>query len=181
MIALRNIPSKTGCPFANAGFPIFSSRQLMYNINRTSTFVVREYREVDMPNIPLEQLQPTAPLHWISILHYFVLLVALALLLTSTDKTSPLYVLIVGAQAFLTAGSLYVDKIALPDFVVFIIRVGMTVVPILLAGLSHKEQTRSIAIAGAVAAAPVLFMTFFSCTFGGFLADPRIIRIGWCS
>ena len=133
-----------------------------------------------MPNITLAQLQPTAPFHWISILHYFVLIMTLALLLTSTDKTSTLFVLIVGAQAFLTAGSLYVDKIALEPFIVFIIRVGMTVVPILLAGLSPKDQTRSVAIAGAIGAAPVLFMTIFSCTFGGFLADPRIIRLGWC-
>jgi len=130
----------------------------------------------------LSQLQPTAPLHWISILHYILLILSIVLLLTLTDKSSTLFVVIIGAEAFLVAGSLYIDKISLPDLVVFFIRVGMAVIPILLAGLSPKEQNRSAAIAAAIAAAPVLAMTFFSCnpSLPRFLVDPRIINLGWC-
>jgi len=133
-----------------------------------------------MPNIPLQQLIPTEYLHWISILHYLVLLGTLFMLLTSGDKTPLLYIIILGIQAILVGASLYIDRIAIVPFILFIIRVTMVGIPTILAGLSPTDNTRAAGIVIAICAAPILAMTFLSCTLAPPFGDPRIYILGWC-
>jgi hypothetical protein len=132
-----------------------------------------------MPNISLVALQPTLPLHWTSIMHYLVLLGMAYLLLTSGDKTPLLFIIILGFAALTVGVSLYSDKISIPRLFIFLARVVMTGIPIMLAGMSPTENTRSAAILVAILAAPLLAIAFFTCIFGGPpIGDPRIVS--WC-
>ncbi len=130
-----------------------------------------------MPNITTDQLLPTAPLNWTSILHYIVLAAAIFTLVTSGDKASILYILILGALALITGADLYIDRFPMPRVFIFIIRVLILGIPILLAGMSPTEQTRNLSAFTAVFAFPILAITFFSCMIR-FLGDPRIMS--WC-
>jgi hypothetical protein len=132
-----------------------------------------------MPNIPVSTFYPTAPFNWITILHYLILMATVYMLVTSGEKTPLLYIIILGSQALLTGASLYIDRVVLPPIVAFLTRVGMVAVPLILAGWSPTENTRTAGIITAILAAPVLAMAFLSCSIP-FLADPRIINIGWC-
>lgn len=130
-----------------------------------------------MPNIPTEQFLPTAPLHWTSIIHYIVLILAIFTLVTSGDKASILYILILGALALLTGADLYINRLPIPRLFIFITRVLIVGIPIILAGLSPTEQTRNLSVVTAIFALPILVITFLSCVIP-FLADPRIVS--WC-
>lgn len=130
-----------------------------------------------MPNISTADLLPTAPLNWISILHYIVLMIAIFTLITSGDKASILNILVLGALALLAGADLYIDRFPMPRLFVFIIRVLIVAIPIIMAGMSPTEQTRNLSIVTAVLAFPILFVTFFSCMIP-FLGDPRIMS--WC-
>ena len=130
-----------------------------------------------MPNISTDQLLPTAPLHWTSIMHYLVLAVAIFTLVTSGDKASILHILILAALALLTGADLYINRMPMPRVFVFVIRVLILGIPIIMAGMSPTEQTRSLSVVTAIFAAPILVMTFFSCMIP-FLGDPRIAS--WC-
>ncbi len=139
-----------------------------------------------MPNIPLEMLRPTEWLHWTSILHYVMLLVVLYMLISSGDKTPLLYIIVLAGLALCIGADLYADKIAMPQFVVFLIRVIMIAVPILMAGWSPTETARSSGIVAAILAAPGLALVFFTCNLAANaattpFADPRIVLLGWCS
>jgi hypothetical protein len=134
-----------------------------------------------MPNIALQQLIPTAYLHWTSILHYLLIMGTLYMLVTSGDKVPLLYIFILGLQAILVASSLYIDRIALVQILVFLIRVAVVAIPTIMAGWSPTENARSAGVVLAILAAPLLALTFLSCTFGLPLADPRIINLGWCA
>lgn len=130
-----------------------------------------------MPDITVAELLPTQPLHWTSIIHYIVLFLALFTLVTSGDKASILYILILAALALFTGADLYINRFPMPRLFVFIIRVLILGIPIILAGLSPTEQTRNLSVVTAIFAFPILVMTFFSCWIP-FLADPRIVS--WC-
>lgn len=130
-------------------------------------------------NIPVQQLVPLQPTHWTSILHYGVLFVTLYMLITSGDKTPLLYIAVLGIEAILTGADLYIDRVAMTGIFIFLIRVGMTAIPIVMAGWSPTETARSAGIVGALLAAPILVLTFFSCNLGQF-GDPRIFALGWC-
>ncbi len=130
-----------------------------------------------MPNVTTDQLLPTAPLNWTSILHYIVLFAAIFTLVTSGDKASILYILVLGALALLTGADLYINRLPMPRLFVFITRVLIVGIPIMLAGMSPTEQTRNLSVVTAIFAFPILVMTFFSCWIP-ILADPRIVS--WC-
>ncbi len=130
-----------------------------------------------MPHIPTEQLLPTYPLHWTSILHYIILALALFALVTSGDKASILNILILAALALLTGADLYIDRINMPRLVIFIIRVLMLGIPLIMAGMSPTEQTRNLSVVTAVFSFMILVITFFTCVIP-FLGDPRIAS--WC-
>ena len=132
-----------------------------------------------MPNFSLSIFYPTAPLNWISILHYLFLLATIYMLITSGEKTPILYIIVLGLQALSGGASLYIDKVVLAPLFAFLIRVMMVAIPLVLAGWSPTENTRSAGVATAIVAAPVLAMTFLSCTIR-VIADPRIINMGWC-
>src|SRR5258705_13415781 len=119
-------------------------------------------------NIPVQQLIPLAPLHWTSILHYGLLLITLYMLVTSGDKTPLMYIIILGVEAMLVGADLYIDKVALTGIFIFLIRTVMTAIPIIMAGWSPTETARSAGVMGAILAAPILLLTFFSCNLGPF-------------
>jgi hypothetical protein len=135
------------------------------------------YPEEAMPNFTTDQLLPTAPLNWISILHYIVLLLTIFTLVTSGDKASILYILILGTLALVAGADLYIDRFPMPRLFIFIMRVILVGVPIMLAGMSPTEETRNLSVVIAIFAFPILVMTFFSCWIP-LLADPRIKA--WC-
>jgi hypothetical protein len=130
-----------------------------------------------MPHINANALLPTAPLQWTSILHYIVLVSALFILITSGDKASIFYILILATLALLTGADMYVDRLAIPRLFIFIIRVLILGIPLILAGISPTEQTRSLSGLTAFLASPILAVTFFTC-FLGDLGDPRLVS--WC-
>ncbi len=132
-----------------------------------------------MPNISLSVFYPTAPLNWISILHYLILIATIYMLVTAGEKTPLLYIIVLGAQALATGASLYIDKVTLAPLFAFLTRVMMVAVPLILAGWSPTENTRSAGVMTAIIASPILAMTFLSCTIR-IIADPRIINMGWC-
>jgi hypothetical protein len=130
-----------------------------------------------MPNITANQLLPSFPLHWTSILHYIVMAIAIFTLVTSGDKASILNILILGALAMFTGADLYIDRISMPRLVIFVVRVLILGIPLIMSGMSPTEQTRNLSIVTAVFAFPILAITFFSCVIP-FLGDPRIMS--WC-
>lgn len=132
-----------------------------------------------MPHISFAQLAPTAPLNWISICHYLVLLMSIYMLVTAGEKTPLLYIIILGVQALFTGASLFIDKVYLIKVIAFLIRVGIVAIPLVLAGWAPTENTRQAGVTMAIMAAPILLMTFLSCLVP-FIADPRIINMGWC-
>jgi hypothetical protein len=132
-----------------------------------------------MPNFSLSALYPTAPLNWISILHYLILMATVYMLVTAGEKTPLLYIIVLGSQALFAAASLYIDQVRLAPLFAFLVRVGMVAVPLVLAGWSPTENTRSAGVMTAILAAPVLAMTFLSCTIP-IIGDPRIFNMGWC-
>ena len=132
-----------------------------------------------MPNFSPSVFYPTAPLNWISILHYLFLLTTIYMLVTSGEKTPILYIIILGLQALSGGASLYIDKVVLAPLFAFLIRVAMVAIPLVLAGWSPTENTRSAGVGTAIIALPVLAMTFLSCSIP-IIADPRIYNMGWC-
>ncbi len=133
-----------------------------------------------MPNIPIDQLIPSYYLNWTSILHYLILIGTLYMLVTSGDKTPLLYIIVLGVQALLTGADLYIDKISIPSIFVFLTRVGIVAIPIVMAGWSPTENARSAGVTIAILGAPILALTFLTCTLGLPLGDPRIVALGWC-
>lgn len=132
-----------------------------------------------MPNFPLSDIIPPYPQHWTTILHYVLLLGAIAMLGMSGDKSSMFFTFIVAALALFTAADLYIGLISIPQFVVFMLRVGMFGLPVILAGLAPTEQVRSVGIVLAFVALPLFVLTFLTCPLGGYFMDPRIQS--WCS
>ena len=132
-----------------------------------------------MPTFPISTFYPTAPFNWITILHYLILLATVYMLVTAGEKTPLLYIIVLGIQALCAGASLYIDKVTIAPLFAFLIRVGMVAIPLVLAGWSPTENTRSAGVMTAILAAPVLAMTFLSCTIP-IIADPRIQNMGWC-
>ena len=132
-----------------------------------------------MPNIDPSIFYPTAPLNWITILHYLILLATVYMLVTSGEKTPLLYIMVLAFQALCAGASMYIDRVTVLPVFAFLTRVGIVGIPLILAGWSPTENTRAAGVGTAFLGAPVLAMTFLSCLIP-FLADPRIINMGWC-
>jgi hypothetical protein len=134
--------------------------------------------EESMPgNFSPAQLIPPFPLHWTTILHYIVILAAIAMLMTSGDKAPMSFLFVLAALALLAGIDLYSPLLNVSRIFVFLIRFGIFGIPVVLAGLAPTEQARSLGVVTAIIAFPILVVTFITCLLGP-LGDPRIAI--WC-
>lgn len=131
-----------------------------------------------MPNLDYRLLIPYATWHWTTILHYVVLLGALAMLFFSGEEEGLMFILIVALLGLLTGLDVYINYVNPLRVIVFFIRVGMFALPIVCAGTAKGEDIRVIGGLTAFVAMPLLALTFLSCVLGPPLADPRLWH--WC-
>lgn len=131
-----------------------------------------------MPNINWTQFYPMSPWNWTTIVHYLLLVGAVAMVFTSGAKASNLYILIIAAFALVVGTDLYIDRLALYRFFVFIIRVAMVGVPLIIAGIAPTDANRTLGGIAAFLAVLLLLLTFFNCFMPPFMQDPRIVV--WC-
>lgn len=131
-----------------------------------------------MPNLDFTRLIPYAALHWTTILHYLVLLGALAMLFFSGEEAGIIFILAVALLGLLTGLDLYINYVNPLRVIVFFIRVGIFALPIITAGSAKREEIRVVGAMTAFVALPLLAMTFLTCVFGPPLADPRLWH--WC-
>lgn len=129
-------------------------------------------------NIELSQLIPLWPLHWTSIMHYILILGTLAILFLSGENTSIIFLVILAVLALLTGADLYIGKYEVPRIIIFVFRVFMFGIPLVLAGISPTEETRTMGLIAAAIALPIFVITFFTCLLPWGLGDPRILI--WC-
>lgn len=125
----------------------------------------------------LSSVLPIAPLHWTSIMHYLLLLGALAMLFVSSGNSSNGFVITIMALALVTAASLYIDRLPLTRLYVFLIRVGLAAMTMLLAGLGPNKFSRQMGLLISLFSLPLLTSTFLGCMVS-VLMDPRIAS--WC-
>lgn len=126
----------------------------------------------------LSQLVPPSPLHWTSIVHYLVLVMALVMLFTSGDKSPVVFLFVLAVLALSTGADLYVGVYQIARLIIFLLRVLMVGLPIMLAGMAPTEDGRAVGIITAVLAAPIFVITFITCLLPWGLGDPRVAR--WC-
>ncbi len=131
-----------------------------------------------MPNLDYSLLIPYYTWHWTTILHYLILLGALAMLFFSGEEVGMVFILAVALLGLLTGLDLYINFVNPLRVIVFFIRVGIFALPIVTAGSAKREDIRVIGAITAFVALPLLALTFLSCVFGPPLADPRILH--WC-
>jgi hypothetical protein len=131
-----------------------------------------------MPNLDYRLLIPFAPWHWTTILHYLVLLGALAMLFFSGEEAGLLFILAVALLALLTGLDLYIGYVHVTRVIVFFIRTGIFVLPIVNAGTAKREEIRVVGGLTAFVAMPLFALVFLSCVLGPPLGDPRILP--WC-
>ena len=72
-----------------------------------------------IPRVDLSDMIPYAPLHWTSIAHYLVLIMALIMLMFSGDKSPVVYLLILAVLALMTGADLYIGKYQIARILVF--------------------------------------------------------------
>lgn len=120
---------------------------------------------------------PLAPLHWTSIVHYLLLLGALAMLFFSESNSSNGFVITIMLLALATAASLYLDRLALPRLFIFLLRVGLAVMTMLQAGMGPNPFTRQMGMFTSFFSIPLLASTFIGCMVP-ILLDPRLSH--WC-
>jgi hypothetical protein len=130
-----------------------------------------------MPQVDPSLLIPFAPLHWTSILHYLILLGALAILVGAQSDVSLFFIFALAFLALVTGADLYAHIVNLPRLVIFMMRVAMVGVPFLLAGFAPAEQLRSVAVLMGILGALLFIAIFTTCPIP-FLGDPRIAS--WC-
>lgn len=131
-----------------------------------------------MPDLDYTRLIPYAALHWTTILHYLVLLGALVMLFFSGEEAGMIFILAVALLALLTGLDLYIGFVNPIRVIVFFIRTGIFVLPVVTAGTAKREEIRVIGGLTAFVAMPLLALTFLSCVLGPPFADPRIWH--WC-
>ena len=131
-----------------------------------------------IPQVEFADILPYAPLHWTSIAHYLVLIMALVMLMASGDKSPIAYLLILAFLALITGADMYIGKFQIARLLVFTLRVFMLGIPIVIAGISPTEESRGLGIMTAACALPIFAVTFFTCILPVKLGDPRIIY--WC-
>ena len=131
-----------------------------------------------MPAFEFAELIPIYPLHWLTILHYLLLIGAIAVLTTASDQAGLFFTFILAAFALMVALNLYSQLIQIDRLFIFLIRVMMFALPIVIAGMATIEEVRGMGIAMAALAFPILVMTFLTCWFRPPIGDPRVV--GWC-
>jgi hypothetical protein len=132
-----------------------------------------------LEGLKLAEFLPFAPLHWVSILHYLVLIGTIAMLMATGDQTPTLFLFVLVAQGVLTGASLYANFFSIVLLFVWLSRVAIFAIPIVIAGMGPTEATRQLGAFIAVVAAPILVSTFITCSFR-LAADPRLLVMGWC-
>ena len=132
-----------------------------------------------MGNFPVEELIPTYPLHWLTILHYLLLLGAIVMLTISGDKASISFTIVLAIFALLVAADLYSQLLNIDRLFIFLIRIVFFGLPIVIAGMADVEEVRQVSVLLAALALPILVMTFLTCWLGPSIGDPRIY--GWCA
>lgn len=130
-----------------------------------------------MPAVDFRLLIPAYPLHWTTIVHYLLLLGTLMLLLLAGDRASLIYILVLAVEALLIGADLYTHLIAIPRVFTFLNRVVIFGIPVAMTGMAGTEEARTVGGIMAVAALPLLVVTFITCWLGP-LGDPRLLA--WC-
>ena len=130
-----------------------------------------------MPNIAWEQFIPSFPLHWTTIIHYLILVIAIILLTISGDKVGIIYTILLGVVALAVGIDLYFNKIGLLAIVVFFGRLVMVGVPIVIVGMADNEQARALAIVMTALGLVLLVLFFASFCIGPVIGDPRVFTI----
>jgi hypothetical protein len=126
---------------------------------------------------PLADFLPILPLHWTSINHYLLIIMVLAILLTSGEEVSMFFLISVGLVAVLAGASLYLNFFPFSRLFVFLIKTALIGMPLTLVGTSPSEQSRGLSVVTSLLAAPIFLMAFFNCILPGGWQDPRI---PWC-
>ena len=129
-----------------------------------------------MPEIEIAQYLPTAPTHWLSISHYVILLLSIAIFASTGEDAPMVFLVVVGALMLVTALHLYIDLVRLDRFAIFVIKTAVFVLPVMLAGLSPTEQARGLSILAALFGAAILVAGFMGCLFTP-LVDPRSLLL----
>jgi hypothetical protein len=132
-----------------------------------------------LEGLQLTEFLPYAPLHWVSILHYLVLIGTIAMLMSTGDQTPTLFLFVLVVQGVLTGASLYANFFSVVLLFVWLARVAIFAIPIVIAGMGPNEATRHLGVFIAIMAAPILVSTFITCSFRA-AADPRLLAMGWC-
>jgi hypothetical protein len=129
--------------------------------------------------LSLSEFLPVAPLNWVSIMHYLVLLGTIAMLMSTGDQTPTIFLFVLAGLGLLTGVSLYANFFSVVLLFIWLARVAMVAIPIVIAGMGPTETTRSLGVFIAIVALPILVSTFVTCTVD-ILADPRLRMMGWC-
>ena len=129
---------------------------------------------MNLPEFTLASFQPAGGwLHYINILHYLLMIGAVAMLSTAGEKAPVVYLMITAVLMLVTAADLYSDMLNIPFFAIFLMRVVMLGVPMIVAGLGPTSQARGLGILGAILSFPIMVALFLGAWFP-FLADPRL-------
>jgi hypothetical protein len=129
--------------------------------------------------LSLSEFLPVAPLHWVSIMHYLVLIGTIAMLMSTGDQTPTIFLFVLAALGLLTGVSLYANFFSIVLLFIWLARVAMVAIPLVIGGMGPTETTRSLGVFIAIVALPILVSTFVTCTVD-ILADPRLRMMGWC-
>jgi hypothetical protein len=132
-----------------------------------------------LEGLELSAFLPYAPLHWVSIMHYLVLIGTIAMLMSTGDQTPTLFLFVLAIQGLLTGASLYANFFSIVLLFIWLARVAIFAIPIIIAGMGPTEETRSMSIFIVIMAAPILVSTFVTCSIP-FAADPRLLALNWC-
>ena len=128
----------------------------------------------------LQIIQPYLPLyalHWTTIVHYVLLLLAVVILGSSEGDVPTLFLVVVAAFAAALVANLYINLIPVDRLFQFLIRVAIFGLPMVLAGTSPTGGTRALSVIASILAFPIMVLTFISCMLGA-LGDPRILAWG---
>lgn len=122
----------------------------------------------------LSQFLPIAPTHWLTILHYLILLSCFGLLAAGGEKSSIPFLLMIAISAAAVALNLYINFFSLTRLQIFFVRLVIFAGPLLLVGFSPNEQSRGLAVFAAIFGFVILAMSLGpGCLVGLPIADPR--------
>jgi hypothetical protein len=130
---------------------------------------------MNLPEFTLASFQPAGGwLHYLNILHYLLMIGAVALLGSAGEKSPIIFLIVTAALMLFTAADLYSDMLGIPFFAVFLMRVGMLGIPMISAGLGPTQQARGLGILAAIPAFLILLVLFLGAWLSPSLTDPRL-------